>query len=419
MVSALRKLLNSIFDHEHESGDSAASKRFSNSSYESPNNVVFSSENTHLSIQKKKQLIAKNHVSDTHIKQYLKNLIEYDTEEYFDITKHLTLSRLDDSKRDPVNSARENKDEDMMLNFHCIYCHLLRVLLYHPIKYKSSSGKVMNAINEYCKDYDYLSNKLGRALSFVLSENEGTVGKTSLIKNVYGLSSGNSEQQTNFLQGGHLFRQNVSRKKINLGKLNYIINNLEVNTSDLYAYQHEFDNSTGRDLTFKNLTEENEKELNSALKAKNAITNNDRVNTMLTWVIEDCYVLFMPLEVSVSLQPVPRDEQSATSFEFDCAAALQRLKKEGVNSDKVSRGKKVWLERRRKQYEFYSTKEKETTEAVSCLESNRIRPVSYLKIYELLMSGISIKQHLNLEDFMVICFVGWMHDGKWEEGIRA
>ena len=226
-----------------------------------------------------------------------------------------------------------------------------------------------------------------------------------------------------------------------------MINNLEVNTADLYSYEHEFNSVTGEDLTLKNIIKENKQDIKLYFEEDSVVTNNDKVNTMLNWVIEDCYTLFMNQNV-ISSSPVTANEASeeqsedsegkaitpVKSFEYDCNEALQTFKEQKNDTkNKISVGKQVWIERRRKQYEFYAkeTKEdedeeknnnvdkKEKTEPESCLIENGIRPVSYLKIYELLVTGISIKQHMNLRDFMIICFVGWMHDGKWEDGIRA
>ncbi|OBA28843.1 hypothetical protein HANVADRAFT_51289 [Hanseniaspora valbyensis NRRL Y-1626] len=442
MVSTLRKLLNNIFDHGQENEDYPLNKKPISNNQENTTNVESTHQSHLLSIQKKKQLFAKQHVSDTNRKQYLKHLIEYDTREYIGISKHLTVHPITENKSSN-GIKNEIFDDDYLLQFHCVYCHLLKVLLYHPLKYKSSSTKMVNAVNEYCKEYNYLSNKLGKSLNYILLNAEEDISKKGPIKNGYGIStikndtnngtttSTNSGATTSTLSGG--------LKKISIGKLNYLINNLEVNTADLYSYEHEFNSVTGEDLTLKKIIKENKQDIKLYFEEDSVVTNNDKVNTMLNWVIEDCYTLFMNQNVISSTTTVDEvsDEKSENSagkaitpvksFNYDCREALQTFKEQKNDTkNKTSVGKQVWMERRRKQYEFYAkeTKEEEEddeekAEPESCLIENGIRPVSYLKIYELLVTGISIKQHMNLRDFMIICFVGWMHDGKWEDGIRA
>lgn len=417
MVSTLRKLLNNIFDHNQEHTFYPPESKPSPCEYETSPDMSYTNQSNHLSIQRKKQLFTKNHVSDTNRKQYLENLVDYDTKEYIGISKHVTIQSLSEHKKD-VSSKNENLDSESLLKFHCVYCHLLKVLLYHPIKYKSYSAKMVNAINEYCKEYTYLSNKLGKSLNYILLNAEEDVSKHGLIKNGYGVPSCKSEttKETN----GNCetaYKTNSGLKKISVGKLNYLINNLEVNTADLYAYEHEFNVVTGEDVTLSNIIRENEKNLKIYCETESPLTNNDKINAMLNWVIEDCYTLFMPMGEK---EEDGAEKASFETFNYDCTEALEELKEDPSNTNtKVSLGKQVWLERRKKQYEHYCGENKKQRETPSCLSDNGIRPISYLKIYELLVTGISIKHHFNLADFMVICFVGWMHDGKWEDGIRA
>ena len=191
---------------------------------------------------------------------------------------------------------------------------------------------------------------------------------------------------------------------------------MEVNTAELYSYVHDFQDKTGDDLTLEKYYKDLAEKLNDS-----RYKDFDIVQVMLSWVVEDCYSLFLASSEEEEDSDSELEDDEEDGFTFDCQQYRADIETNNVERNhEMSVGKQTWLERRKQQYEYYDSIE--TPKKESILKTKDIRPISYLKVYELLISGVGLKnkdERFSLEDFMTICFVGWMHDGKWEDGIRA
>ena len=360
MVSSLKKLMGSFFSHHNGVEFSFSDNEKPEGPYLSSrlmtgfNNTSSSVNGENVSIQKQKQMFARNMVNDSTRNHYIENFINYDTLEFEKVS---TMIKIDDFlENDFLNNLKKcgfNYNKKTTLNFHCIYCHLLKVIVYHPVKTKiGHTSKLLSAENQYAKEYDYLSSKIGKVINHALKN-----------KQYPGLPQEDNISSPTEKPGFFV------NKKI---KLN---------------------NSEDEDL--------------------------DIVQLMLSWVIEDCTALFLTSNEENDSDSELEDEDE--SFSFDCQKFRSELEKDvSKKHSDLSAGQQTWFARRQEQYAYYEQIDSHVKESV--LKENNIRPISYLKIYELLMSGIGLKnsnKRLSLDDFMTICFVGWIHDGKWEDGIRA
>lgn len=405
MVTSLKKLMGSFFSHHNGVEFSFSDNEKPEGPYLSSrlmtgfNNTSSSVNGENVSIQKQKQMFARNMVNDSTRNHYIENFINYDTLEFEKVS---TMIKIDEFlENDFLNNLKKcgfNYNKKTTLNFHCIYCHLLKVIVYHPVKTKiGHTSKLLSAENQYAKEYDYLSSKIGKVINHAL-KNKQYPGLTQ-EDNI----SSPTEKPGFFVN-----------KKITLAKLNSFINSVEVNTAELYSYLHSFQKTTGNDNTLEKYYKDLARKLNNSEDE-----DLDIVQLMLSWVIEDCTALFLTSNEEDDSDSELEDEDE--SFSFDCQKFRSELEKDvSKKHSDLSAGQQTWFARRQEQYAYYEQIDSHVKESV--LKENNIRPISYLKIYELLMSGIGLKnsnKRLSLDDFMTICFVGWIHDGKWEDGIRA
>lgn len=398
MFSTLKKLLGVLFSHHEgielspsENEDSEVTNMFPRLM---SRHTAFSRGGDIISIQRQKQMLTSDRIDGKTRHQYLKNIINYDTAEFEKVSTMIKVDGSHESEFCQYLRKYGYESSKPSLNFHCIYCHLVNVVLYHPTRPTRGQGlKTINGKNQYAHEYDYLANKIDKIINLSLKS-----GRYQYLIQERP-SKSDEEHQTRVI------------KKITFQNLMAVVNSVDVDSSTLYSCLHEFQERTGKDLSLEKYYKDLATELNNP-----CYEDQDIVEVMLSWVIEDCYSLFLS-----------SDEDELTDDEreegFDCDIQSLRLDQEKhtntLESD-YSVGQKTWFARRKEQYDYYS--KVDSKDKRSLLKEKNIRPVSYLKIYELLMSGVGLsskKERLSLEDFMTICFVGWVHDGKWEDGIRA
>ncbi|CAI8500020.1 unnamed protein product [Hanseniaspora opuntiae] len=360
MFTTLKKLLGVLFSHHEgielspsENEDSEVSNIFPRLM----GRPTAFSHGENVSIQRQKQMLASDRIDDTTRNQYLKNIISYDTA---DFEKVSTMIKVDGSHESEFCQQLKRygyESNKPSLNFHCIYCHLVKVVLYHPTRPKRGQGlKKINGKNQYAQEYEYLAKKIDKVINFSLKA----------------------------------------------GRYQYLMQEVPSKLDE------EYHTRVSKKLTFQNLM--------AFVNSVDVDSNQDIVQVMLSWVVEDCYKLFVSSD-----EDELTDDEIEEGFEFDSQSFRLDLEKHTNTSESgYSVGQKTWFARRKEQYDYYNkigSKDKR-----SLLKEKNIRPVSHLKIYELLMSGVGLgnkKERLSLEDFMTICFIGWVHDGKWEDGIRA
>lgn len=398
MFTTLKKLLGVLFSHHEgielspsENEDSEVSNIFPRLMGRP---TAFSHGGENVSIQRQKQMFASDRIDDTTRNQYLKNIISYDTA---DFEKVSTMIKVDGSHESEFCQQLKRygyESNKPSLNFHCIYCHLVKVVLYHPTRPKRGQGlKKINGKNQYAQEYEYLAKKIDKVINFSLKAGRYQYLMQEVPSKLY-----------------EEYHTRVS-KKLTFQNLMAFVNSVEVDSSTLYSCLHDFQEGTGNDLSLEKYYKDLATELNNP-----RYKDQDIVQVMLSWVVEDCYKLFVSSD-----EDELTDDEVEEGFEFDSQSFRLDLEKHTNTSESgYSVGQKTWFARRKEQYDYYNkigSKDKR-----SLLKEKNIRPVSYLKIYELLMSGVGLgnkKERLSLEDFMTICFVGWVHDGKWEDGIRA
>lgn len=398
MFTTLKKLLVVLFSHQEsielspsENEDSEVSNIFPRLM---SRHVALSNGGENVSIQRQKQMLASDRIDESTRNQYLKNIINYDTSDFENVS---TMIKIDGAHESEFGHNLKKYGCELTkpsLSFHCIYCHLVKVVLYNPIRPKRGQTlKKINGKNQYAQEYEYLAKKIDKVINFSLKAGR----YQQLMQEVP--SKLDEEYHTH-----------VSRK-ITFQNLIAFVNSVDVDSSTLYFCLHDFQDGTGKDLSLEKYYKDLVTELNSP-----CYKNQDIVQVMLSWVVEDCYNLFVGSD-----EDELSDEEIEEGFEFDSQSYRLDLEKHTHTSESgYSVGQKTWFARRKEQYDYYNKIESE--EKKSLLKEKNIRPVSYLKIYELLMSGVGLsskRERLSLEDFMTICFVGWVHDGKWEDGIRA
>ena len=281
MVSSLRKLMGSFFSHHNGIELSFSDNEKSDVPYlssrlmSSIDNSAMSYNGENIRIQKQKQLFARNMMNSSARNHYIKNIIDYDTLEFETVSSMIRIDDfLENNFLKNLKKYGFNYNKKTNLNFHCIYCHLLKVIVYHPVKNKiGQTSKQINAENQYAKEYDYLSGKIGKVINHALKS-----------KQYPGLPQTQNEHIPCAAEKSGFF---VS-KKITLGKLNTFVNSVEVNTAELYSYVHDFQDKTGDDLTLEKYYKDLAEKLNDS-----RYRDFDIVQVMLSWVVEDCYSLFL------------------------------------------------------------------------------------------------------------------------------
>lgn len=398
MFSALKKLMGFFFSHHNgvelshsENDDSEISNLFSSLMNRHAN---FANNGENISIQRQKQLLLNNTIDDTTRTQYIKNIISYDTLEFENVTSMIRINPSQEDeflhhlKKYGYNSSKPN------LNFHCVYCHLVKVLLYHPKKPKKGQAlREINGRNQYATEYLHLTKKFDKAINISLKD-----GRYKCLKQKI---PPRSDEELSTTVNNALTLENFLT----------FVNSVDVGKTVLYTWLHEFQNDTGKDISLEKYYENLATELNKA-----CYEGQDIAQIMLTWVVEDCYKLFLNPH-----EDEPTDDEIEESFDFDCESYRLNLEKHTntLESD-YSVGQKTWFARRKQQYDYYNKIKSE--DKISILKEKNIRTVSYLKIYELMMNGVGFSsktQRLSLEEYMTISFVGWIHDGKLEEEVRA